>query len=335
MIEWVSMFTKDFDYKLPEDLIANAPVSPRDASRLMVLDRDSKEIKHHNFFDLSEFLRSDDVLVFNESKVIPARILFEKNEILLLRDLGSNVWEAMVRPGRVFKEGSSLDIKPGLSVFVQEVNEDGTRILKFEGDLNLEEVGVAPFPPYIKDSPAKLEDYQTIYAKTKGSVAAPTAGLHFTDNVFEKLDEKGVQTEFLTLHVGMGTFQPVKADNIKDHKMHSEWFSLNKEVTSRLNLAKEKGGRIFAVGTTSVRVLESCTENGRLVPQSGDTDIFIYPGYEFKFVDGMVTNFHLPKSTLMMLVSAFADKDFIFGAYEEAVKEKYRFYSFGDSMLIL
>lgn len=329
------MFTKDFDYNLPAELIANAPVSPRDKSRLMFLDRASGSISHYHFCDLPNLLLPSDILVFNESKVIPARILFGKYEILLLRELQSNVWEAMVKPGKVFKTGSEFSINPSLKAVVRSVNDSGTRVLEFYGELDLDKIGTPPFPPYIKNSPAKMADYQTIYAREKGSVAAPTAGLHFTENIFDAFHNKGVRTEFLTLHVGLGTFQPVKVEKIEDHKMHSEFFSLSEGVAECLNEAKARGQRIIAVGTTSVRVLESCTADGKLFPKTGETDIFIYPGYKFKFVDGMITNFHLPKSTLIMLVSAFAGKELVFGAYNEAVREKYRFYSFGDAMLIL
>lgn len=329
------MFTKDFDYNLPAELIANKPVSPRDRSRLMLLDRAGGSISHYHFCDLPNLLRPSDILVFNESKVIPARILFGKYEILLLRELQFNVWEAMVKPGKAFKTGSEFSINSSLGADVLCVKDSGIRILEFHGKLDLDKIGVPPFPPYIKNSPAKMADYQTIYAREKGSVAAPTAGLHFTENIFDALRGKSIGAEFLTLHVGLGTFQPVKTEKIEDHKMHSELFSLSSRVAERLNEAKARGQRIIAVGTTSVRVLESCVWNGKLRPKTGETDIFIYPGYKFKFVDGMITNFHLPKSTLMMLVSAFAGKKFVFRAYDEAVREKYRFYSFGDAMLIL
>lgn len=330
------MFTKEFDYNLPKELIANIPCSPRDHSRLLYLRRDSGEISHKHFYDLPKLLRKGDVLVLNKSKVIPARILFGKYELLLLRQRNGGIWESIVRPGKAFKVGSKLQIGNDLAVSVLEVLPCGTRVLQFDGVLDLNKIGSAPFPPYIKGSKASLSDYQTVYAKDEGSVAAPTAGLHFTNDLLDFLkDVRGVQIEYLTLHVGLGTFRPVKTEKIEDHEMHSEFFSLSPGVASRLNSAKAEGRRIIATGTTSVRVLESCVENGKVVPKTCETDIFIYPGYKFKFVDGMITNFHLPESTLLMLVSAFAGKDLIFRAYNEAILKKYRFYSFGDAMLIL
>lgn len=330
------MLTKEFDYNLPKELIANIPCSPRDHGRLFYLHRDSGEISHKHFYDLPKLLRKGDVLVLNKSKVIPARISFGKYELLLLKQREKGVWESMVRPGKAFKVGSKLQISNDLAVSVLEVLPCGTRVLQFDGVLDLNKIGSAPFPPYIKGSKASLSDYQTVYAKDEGSVAAPTAGLHFTNDLLNFLkDVSGVQIEYVTLHIGLGTFRPVKTEKIEDHKMHSEFFSLSPSVASRLNAAKSEGRRIIATGTTSVRVLESYVENGKVVPKTCETDIFIYPGYKFKFVDGMITNFHLPESTLLMLVSAFAGKDLIFRAYSEAISRKYRFYSFGDAMLIL
>jgi len=328
------MLTKDFDYHLPKELIANMPVSPRDSSRLMCVNKGSMLITHHHFYDLPDLLHRNDVLVLNKSKVIPARIRFGNKEILLLRKLDENVWNAMVKPGRFFREHETFAINDSLLVNIQSVLDDGTRIIKFTGNFDLSKIGEPPFPPYIKNTRATIGNYQTIYADEDGSVAAPTAGLHFTNDLFDRLKKKGISMEFVTLHVGLGTFQPVKTEVLIDHKMHSEWFSLSKSTADRLNAAKKDGKRIIAVGTTSVRVLESCVENDILLPQSGETDIFIYPGYEFKYVDGIITNFHLPKSTLLMLVSAFAGKDLIMRAYTEAVNEKYRFYSFGDAMFL-
>lgn len=322
------MLVSDFDYNLPLELIANEPVSPRDHSKLMILHGNSLE--HRHFYDLPSYLNKGDVLVLNESKVIPARIRFNGREILLLKELDDGVWEAMVRPGCVFKKGVRVEINAQLSCKVLE--EGFTRILEFDGDLNLDKLGEAPFPPYIKNSKATFDQYQTVYAKNAGSVAAPTAGLHFTEELINKLRLNGVGVEFLTLHVGLSTFQPVKVDSVEDHEMHSEWYSLSEGVAERLN---ESRGRIVAVGTTSVRVLESCFRDGRLRASTGETSIFIYPGYDFKVIDGIITNFHLPKSTLLMLVSALVGREYIMEAYKEAIKEKYRFYSFGDAMFIL
>jgi len=336
------MRLSDFSYDLPKEFIAQRPLKERDQSKLMVLDRETQSIEHHRFFELPELLDPDSVLVLNESKVIPARLKFKMGdgnaEILLVKPVTDDTWECMVRPGHKFDPKVEAQIDPECSFHVKNITPHGLRTIKFKcDDFNayLKKHGHTPTPPYIKEEVKDSEQYQTIYAKTEGSVAAPTAGFHFTDRVFEGLKAKGIQTEFITLHVGMGTFQPVKVDDITEHKMHSEWFELSKDVTDRLNQAKKNGKKIIAVGTTSVRVLESCADNdGLLTPQSGETDIFIYPGYKWKFVDQMITNFHVPKSTLIMLVSAFAGQDFIMRSYEIAKKEKYRFFSFGDSMLI-
>ncbi len=332
----------DFDYVLPKSFIAQEPVRPRDSSRLMVLGRKRQTVSHKRFFELPKILEErfggDTVLVFNNSKVIPARVNFDiggvKCEILLLKKLRSNVFECLVQPGRKFRSGAEFCVKKGVFGRVSEVLDVGTRLIKFKG--NIEKTGSIPFPPYLAGTKASANDYQTIYARYAGSAAAPTAGLHFTPQLFKKLCDKGVETAFVTLHVGLGTFQPVKVERIQDHKMHSEYFTLGSREVDFLNKAKAAGKKIIAVGTTSVRVLETCADSrGKLRPQSGETDIFIYPGYEWKFVDGMITNFHLPKSTLIMLVSAFAGRNFVRSAYDEAKKQKYRFYSFGDAMLII
>ena len=344
----------DFDYELPKELIAQKPLDVRDESKLMVLNRENQTIEHHRFFELPKLLDKDSVLVFNQSRVIPARLKFrigEGNaEILLVKQIGDCIWECMVRPGNKFKPKTDGQMDPDCSYHVKDITEDGLRIIHFKSaDFNafLKKHGQTPTPPYIKEYNGDAERYQTIYAKTEGSVAAPTAGFHFTERVFNGLKAKGIQTEFVTLHVGLGTFQPVKIDDVTKHRMHSEWFSLSDETAKRLNKAKKDGKKIIAVGTTSVRVLESCaTYSGgdigecHLQSMSGETDIFIYPGYKWKFVDKMITNFHVPKSTLLMLVSSFASarnsdgRDFILKAYETAKKENYRFFSFGDSMFI-
>ncbi len=332
----------DFDYHLPKEFIAQRPLQERDQSKLMVLDRHKRSWSHHQFFELPEQLDPNSILVFNESRVIPARLKLQlgngKAEILLIKPVGEIVWECMVRPGSKFEPGTRIEIDEKLSAEVEEITPHGLRRIKFEcEDFNdyLKSHGQTPLPPYIKEEIDDAERYQTVYAKNEGSVAAPTAGFHFTNKVFEELKEKGIETAFVTLHVGLGTFQPVKKDDITEHQMHSEWFELTEETAKKLNQAKAEGKKIIAIGTTSVRVLESCTgKNGELEAQTNETDIFIYPGYHWKFVDELITNFHVPKSTLLMLVSAFADRELILEAYEEAKKEKYRFFSFGDSMYI-
>lgn len=348
------MKVSDFDYKLPPELIAKEPVTPRDSSRLMVADRKTNQISHKKFSDLPDLLPSNSVLVFNDSKVLKARLKCELGEILLTKKISEETWECLVKPGRKFKEGIEIS---DLEAKVLKINEDGSRIIKFssnraaEGQPTLktsrfakrnttveeiiEKKGQTPLPPYLKGSKATNDQYQTIYAREKGSVAAPTAGLHFTDEILQKLSEKNIETAFLTLHVGRGTFEPVKTDLITDHKMHSEWFTLSPETASTLNQAKKAGKHIISVGTTTTRVLESCTTNGHLEPKSGETDIFIFPGYKWQFIDHLLTNFHLPKSTLLMLIASFTGKELVDRAYEEAIQEKYRFFSFGDSMLIL
>ncbi len=354
------MNLSDFDYNLPKEFIAQTPLEQRDESKLMVLNRKERTIEHHKFFELPELLGSDCVLVFNESRVIPARLKFKipapigsgrsdgNAEILLVKPVHDDTWECMVRPGKKFSPETDEQIDSECSFYVEDITPHGLRTIQFRCDNFsnwLKKHGHTPTPPYIKEYEGDPERYQTIYSKTEGSVAAPTAGFHFTDKVFGKLKAKGIQTEFVTLHVGLGTFQSVKVDNITKHNMHSEWFSLSEETANRLNKAKADGKKIVAVGTTSVRVLESCSNSdGLLEPKSGETDIFIYPGYKWKFVDKLITNFHVPKSTLLMLVSSFAQpkdddskfvgRDFILKTYEEAKNEKYRFFSFGDSMFI-
>ncbi len=336
------MKLSDFDYLLPSELIAQKPLARRDGCRLMKLDRASSSVSHHRFYDLSSLLRTGDVLVFNDSKVLPARVLFQLHgrecEIFYLKDVAGG-WEVLVRPGKYFQEGDVFSIDGKLECTVVAVHDNGSRILHFSSELAtpaLLEVlgGITPLPPYIHEK-SPLADYQTIYAHTPGSVAAPTAGLHFTEELFATLDAKGIQREYATLHVGAGTFLPVQTENIEDHAMHSEWFELSPETCERLNAAKKEGRRIIAVGTTACRILETATDmNGQLQPFSGTTNIFIYPGYEWKMIDALITNFHFPKSTLLMLVSSLAGRDFILRAYEEAVAERYRFYSFGDAMFI-
>jgi len=337
------MKLSDFDYDLPKEFIAQRPLEERDQSKLMVLNRKDQSIEHHQFFELPELLDPNSILVLNESKVIPARLKFKMGngnaEILLIKPVTDDTWECMVRPGPKFEPKTEAQIDPNCSFHVKNITPHGLRTIKFKcDDFNsyINKHGHTPTPPYIKEEVKDSKKYQTIYAKTEGSVAAPTAGFHFTDHVFDKLKAKGIQTEFITLHVGMGTFQPVKTDEITEHKMHSEWFELPKDIADRLNQAKKNGKKIVAVGTTSVRVLESCANDDELIkPQSGETDIFIYPEYKWKFVDQMITNFHVPKSTLIMLVSAFANRNLILKSYEIAKKEGYRFFSFGDSMLII
>ena len=340
------MKTHDFWYHLPEELIAQTPLEKRDSSRLMVLDRKSGQVQHKHFYDIIDFLNPGDCLVMNDSRVLPARLLGQRPtggavELLLLRDLGDGQWECLAKPGRKCTEGQELLFGNGeLSATVTAVQEDGNRIVKFhyEGIFLevLERLGKMPLPPYIKAELQDQERYQTVYSREVGSAAAPTAGLHFTEDLLEKIRQKGIETAFVTLHVGLGTFRPVKADNILEHHMHSELCMINDETASLLNQTKITGGRIICVGTTSCRTLESLiNEDGSFEAKSKWTDIFIYPGYQFKAMDGLITNFHLPESTLVMLVSAFAGRESVLSAYEEAVREQYRFFSFGDAMTIL
>ncbi len=343
------MRTAEFDYPLPPELIAQTPVEPRDASCLMVVERRTGEITHWRFHDLPRFLRPGDILVFNESRVIPARLFAckptgGKVELLLLRQRAGDVWETLVK-GKRIRTGMCLTLLDGLDgqptdvrAEVVEVGERGMRVLAFDRPVLplAERVGVTPLPPYIHTPLADAERYQTVYAHTPGSAAAPTAGLHFTPELLQQLQEIGVQFAFVTLHIGLDTFRPVSEEHIADHRMHTEYCSLNPVVAKQVKQAKLEGGRVIAVGTTSVRVLESAAlESQTVQPFEGATDLFIYPGCEFRAVDALITNFHLPRSTLLMLVSAFAGKELLDRAYAEAVRERYRFYSFGDAMLIL
>lgn len=340
------MKTQEFWYHLPEELIAQTPLKDRDTSRLMVLDRKTGKVSHKHFYDIIEYLNPGDCLVLNDSRVLPARLLGHRPtggavELLLLRDLGDGKWECLAKPGKKCTEGQEIIFGDGeLIATVIAVQEDGNRVVHFhyEGIFLevLERLGKMPLPPYIKAELQDQERYQTVYSKAVGSAAAPTAGLHFTEELLQKIRDKGIQTAFVTLHVGLGTFRPVKAENILEHHMHAELCMLNEETAAILNSTKENGGRIICVGTTSCRTLESLVnEDGSFAAKSKWTDIFIYPGYQFKAMEGLITNFHLPESTLVMLVSAFAGKENVLAAYNEAVKERYRFFSFGDAMTIL
>ncbi len=339
------MDLKEFYYDLPEELIAQVPIQKRDESRLMVLDRNNKTIEHKIFKDILDYLKPGDCLVRNNTKVIPARIYGKKEtganvEFLLLNNIEGDIWEAIVRPGNKLHVGTKVTFGEGLlNAEILEVMEGGTRKVKFtyNGIFNeiLDQIGLMPLPPYIHEELKEKDRYQTVYAKYQGSAAAPTAGLHFTEELLEKIKEKGVEIANVTLHVGIGTFRPVKVEKIEEHHMHSEHYYIKKEDAEKINNAKKNGGRIISVGTTSCRVLESIAdENGFVKETEGDTSIFIYPGYKFKCIDALITNFHLPESTLLMLVSALAGKDYIMKAYKEAVEQKYRFFSFGDAMFI-
>ena len=339
------MKLSDFDYELPEELIAQTPIKTRDRSRLMVLDKKTGKVAHKHFYDIKRELHKGDVLVLNDTKVIPARLIGTKEdtgaviELLLLKDFGNNIWECLSRPAKRLKVGTIVTFQDKLKAKVVEKKEEGIVHVKllYEGILMeiLDELGMMPLPPYIHE---KLEDknrYQTVYAKNIGSAAAPTAGLHFTEELLEEVKSMGVEILFVTLHVGLGTFRPVEEENILEHHMHTEFYQMNKEVADKLNKAKKEGRKIYAVGTTSTRTLETIMHKYHEFREcSGNTDIFIYPGFEFMAIDGLITNFHLPKSTLLMLVSALSSKEIILNAYREAVKEKYRFFSFGDAMFI-
>lgn len=340
------MKTSDFNYYLPEELIAQTPLEQRDSSRLLKLDRATGEVEHHRFYEIIQYLQPGDCLVMNDSRVLPARLLGHRPtggavEVLLLRDLGNKQWECLCKPGRKMQVGNTVIFGNGeLTSTVTEVREDGNRIVEFhyEGIFLevLERLGKMPLPPYIKEELQNQERYQTVYSREVGSAAAPTAGLHFTNELLDQIRAKGIKTAFVTLHVGLGTFRPVKAENILDHHMHSELCMMNAETAALLNETKASGGRVICVGTTSCRTLESLVnENGTFEAKSKWTEIFIYPGYRFKAMDGLITNFHLPESTLVMLVSAFAGRENVLAAYDEAVREKYRFFSFGDAMCIL
>ncbi|WP_147803017.1 tRNA preQ1(34) S-adenosylmethionine ribosyltransferase-isomerase QueA [Alkalicoccus halolimnae] len=342
------MDVSQFDYTLPESLIAQTPLSDREASRMLVLDRNSGERGHHYFHELTKHLRAGDTLVLNNTKVIPARLYGMKQEtgakieVLLLKEEPGYIWEALVKPAKRIKKGTFIDFGEGLlRAQCTEVLPDGRRKLafQFEGIFTeiLDQLGEMPLPPYIQEQLEEKDRYQTVFAKHRGSAAAPTAGLHFTETMIEKLEKQGVSIVYLTLHVGLGTFRPVSVDEVESHTMHAEFYNLPEETAGILNRTKENGGRIVAVGTTSARTLETITRdnNGSFTGASGWTDIFIYPGFTFRAIDGLLTNFHLPKSTLVMLVSAFAGRESVLKAYEEAVEKKYRFFSFGDAMLII
>jgi S-adenosylmethionine:tRNA ribosyltransferase-isomerase len=341
------MNIEDFDFHLPEELIAQTPLKDRTSSRLLVLDKNKKELDHKKFKDIKDYIKPGDALVLNDTRVLPARLYGVKEdtganiEVLLLHQENGDTWEVLAKPAKKVKQGSVITFGDGkLQATCVGLKEHGGRVMEFSYSgifyEVLDELGEMPLPPYIKEKLPEKERYQTVYAKEEGSAAAPTAGLHFTNELLDELKAKGVTVSFITLHVGLGTFRPVSVDNIDDHQMHSEFYHMSQETADTLNQIKEQGGRIISVGTTSTRTLETIArDNGTFVETSGWTDIFIYPPYQFRAVDGLITNFHLPKSTLIMLVSALADKDSILHAYEEAVREKYRFFSFGDAMLII
>lgn len=336
----------DFYYDLPTELIAQDPLEDRSASRLMVLDKETGAVSHHIFREIENYLQPGDCLVLNDTKVIPARLLGEKEgtgghvEVLLLKRRKGDIWETLVRPGKKCRPGARLSFGEGLlRAEVLETVEEGNRLIHFEYDGIFEEIldrlGEMPLPPYITHKLQDKNRYQTVYAKYEGSAAAPTAGLHFTRELLERIEAKGVQVVFVTLHVGLGTFRPVKEENVMDHHMHSEYYQVSESAAEHINKTKAAGGRVICVGTTACRTLESAADdNGRVVPGSGNTEIFIYPGYQFKVLDALITNFHLPESTLVMLVSALAGREHVLNAYGEAVRERYRFFSFGDAMFI-
>ncbi len=340
------MKTSDFYYDLPKEFIAQTPTEPRDHAKLLVYDRKTKTITHRHFYDLPEYLHKGDCLVINETRVLPARLIGAREdtgsfiEFLLLRRIESDVWEILVRPGKKARIGQRFVFGNELHAVVTDVRDDGNRIVRFEYEGVFEEIldrlGTMPLPPYITEKLENKEMYQTVYAHETGSAAAPTAGLHFTPELLDRIRDMGVDVVPILLHVGLGTFRPVKVDDVSKHKMHSEYYCVNSDAAERINRARAGGGRIVCVGTTSCRTLESVTdENGIVHSQSGDTDIFIYPGFHFNAVDSLITNFHLPESTLLMLVSALCSKDEIMNVYEEAKKNGYRFFSFGDAMMIL
>ncbi|MBC5744296.1 tRNA preQ1(34) S-adenosylmethionine ribosyltransferase-isomerase QueA [Lachnospiraceae bacterium MD308] len=337
----------DFYYELPEELIAQDPLEDRSSSRLLVLDRKSGAVSHHVFREITEYLKEGDCLVINDTKVIPARLIGSKIgtdakiEVLLLKRKENNIWETLVKPGKKMKAGAKLSFGDGLLTGeVIDIVEEGNRLIRFsfEGIFEeiLDQLGQMPLPPYITHQLQDKNRYQTVYAKHTGSAAAPTAGLHFTPELLRAIEERGIEIAKVTLHVGLGTFRPVKVDEITDHHMHSEFYQIDEEAAKKINRAKATGNRVICVGTTSCRTIESAAdESGHLKAKSGWTDIFIYPGYEFRALDGLITNFHLPESTLIMLVSALAGRENVLAAYEEAVKERYRFFSFGDAMLVV
>jgi S-adenosylmethionine:tRNA ribosyltransferase-isomerase len=342
------MKTSDFDYQLPSELIAQTPLEPRDRSRLMVLHRSDGYIEHRNFCDIVDYIENGDTLVLNNSRVIPARIMGEKTdsrtkvEILLLHRLGDNIWETLVRPAKKLGVGTRMkiagvqhEVKETTEAEVLEHREDGIRTIRFSNGYRIESFGQIPLPPYIHTALADPERYQTVYSENEGSAAAPTAGLHFTPELLAKVRNKGVRLAFLTLHIGLDTFRPVWVEDPSGHIIHKEYGELNQEVATLLNRTKQQGKRIIAIGTSTVRLIEMAAKNGTVEPFAGWVDLFILPGHRFRITDAMVTNFHLPRSTLLMLVSAFAGKDFILKSYEQAKEHNYRFYSFGDAMLIL
>ena len=344
--ETISMKTSDFYYDLPPELIAQTPLDRRDASRLMCLNKATGAVSHHHFYELPDFLRAGDCLILNNSRVLPARLLGQRLpgggtcEVLLLQDKGDKVWECLVRPGKHLRQGARVSFGNGeLTAEVAEVLPDGNRLVRFDYDgiflEVLERLGKMPLPPYIKEELQDQERYQTVYSKVNGSAAAPTAGLHFTPELLERIAAKGVGIGYVTLHVGLGTFRPVKEDEIEQHDMHSEYCVIPQETADLINRTKTRGGRVICVGTTSCRTLESWAgEDGTMAAAGGWTNIYIYPGYRFKVMDALITNFHLPESTLIMLVSALAGREHVLNAYNEAVREKYRFFSFGDAMFI-
>ena len=341
------MKVDDFSYDLPEELIAQKPAKVRDESRLMILHRENGKIEHRYFRDIINYLNEGDLLVLNNSKVIPARLFGKKLstgveiEVLLLNEKGKDLWEVLVKPGRRVKKGTQISFGGGkLLGETLDYTEFGGRLMKFTCSGNFDEIidelGEMPLPPYIHEKPVDPGRYQTVYARERGSVAAPTAGLHFTPELMQELREKGIEMSYLTLHVGLGSFRPVKAENVEEHQMHAEYYELSQQTADLINQKKAEGKRVIAVGTTVTRTLETiASEKGILTASKGWTDIFIYPGYEFKVIDALVTNFHLPRSTLLMLVSAFAGREQILNAYRQAVEERYRFFSFGDAMLII
>ncbi|WP_311377203.1 tRNA preQ1(34) S-adenosylmethionine ribosyltransferase-isomerase QueA [Anaerococcus vaginalis] len=339
------MRTEDFDYKLPEELIAQHPADKRDFSRLMVVDRKTGKREDKHFYDIIDYLNEGDLLVMNDTRVIPARLFGhrkgkeEEIEVFLLENIEDDKWEVLVRPGKKMKIGTKCIFSDELSLEVVDIKEDGNRVVEFFYDGIFQEIldrlGNMPLPPYIKEKLKDKERYQTVYSKNPGSVAAPTAGLHFTKELLKKIEEKGVKLAYITLNVGLGTFRPVKVDDVKNHKMHSEFYQISKETADLINETKKNNKRIISTGTTTTRTLESVyKKNGKIKEDSGWTDIFIYPGFEFKVIDCQITNFHLPKSTLIMLVSALASKEIILDAYKDAVDKKYRFFSFGDAMFL-
>ena len=339
------MRTSDFDFELPEELIAQTPLERRDTSRLLTLDKSTGKTEHHHFYELTDFLRPGDCLVLNNSRVLPARLIGHRPtggacEVLLLVDKGDNVWECLVRPGRKLKPGAEVVFGDGqLRATIEAEVEDGKRLVRFhyQGIFLeiLEQLGKMPLPPYIKAELQDQERYQTVYSKVNGSAAAPTAGLHFTPELLQKIEDMGVKLCYVTLHVGLGTFRPVKAEDIQEHEMHSEFCMISQETADIINETKRNGGRVICVGTTSCRTIESfAAEDGTMTERSGWTNIFIFPGYKFKVLDCLITNFHLPQSTLIMLVSALAGRENVLAAYKEAVESRYRFFSFGDAMMI-